>query len=119
MKPFLLATAMVLMVAPAANAGETHSYACEVKEDVDGHVVKGENYHRKFLHLLQIKDHTLIWRGKNYHIVNQPACAKSGWHATGHGISFDFCTATQGVAGIDNSTDDLIGGENCDILLKD
>ena len=119
MKPSLFATAMVLMVAPAANAGETYSYACEVKEDVDGRVVKGENYHRKFLYLLQIKDHRLIWRGKNYHIVNQPACAKSGWHATGHGISFDFCTATQGVAGIDNSTDDLIGGENCDILLKD
>jgi hypothetical protein len=87
MKSFLLATAMVLMVAPAANAGETYSYACEVKEDVDGHVVKGENYRRKFLHLLQIKDHTLIWRGKNYHIVNQPACAKSGWHATGHGMT--------------------------------
>ncbi len=118
MKKFLLATAMVL-VATAANAGETYSYACEVKEDVDGHVVKEDNYHRKFLHLLQIKEHMLVWRGKTYRITEQPKCAKYGWHATGHGVSFDFCTATQGVAGIENSTDDLIGGENCDILLKD
>ena len=56
MKNLLLATATMVLVATAANAGEPYLYACEVKEDVDGHVVKGENYHRKFLHLLQIKD---------------------------------------------------------------
>jgi hypothetical protein len=43
MKNLLLATATMVLVATAANAGEPYLYACEVKEDVDGHVVKGDN----------------------------------------------------------------------------
>jgi hypothetical protein len=72
MKKFLLATAMVVLVATAANAGETFDYECEVKTDINGHVVKGDNYFRNYLHLLQIKERTLVWRGKTYQIVNQP-----------------------------------------------
>jgi hypothetical protein len=43
---------------------------------------------------------TLRWLGKTYRLTMQPDCAKYGWHAEGNGTSFDFCTATQGVAGI-------------------
>jgi hypothetical protein len=107
------------MATTAANVGETYLYACELRTDVDGHVVKGDDYFRNFFHLLRIKNDTLVWRGKTYHITKQPDCAKSGWHATGHGISFDFCIATDGVASIFNSTDDLIGGQDCSIIVQD
>jgi len=50
----------------------------------------------------------LEWRGKRYSIVSssgspsgsQPDCAKYGWHVEGNGTSFDFCSATQGYAAI-------------------
>ena len=95
MKTFLLATAMAL-VATAADASEIYSYACRVD---------GEGYGTTETHLIQVDEqkHLLKWRGKTYRITIEPSCGKYGWHATGHGSSFDFCTATKGWASIDNS----------------
>jgi Bacterial SH3 domain len=46
---------------------------------------------------------TLEWRGKKYSLTMQPDCAKYGSHAEGNGTSFDFCTATQGYAAIEDT----------------
>jgi hypothetical protein len=71
------------------------------------------NTHDPFIYLCKVHGKTyplrvddnenknvLEWRGKKYSIVFQPDCAKYGWHAEGNGTSFDFCTATQGYAAI-------------------
>jgi hypothetical protein len=44
----------------------------------------------------------LEWRGKRYSLTEQPNCAKYGWHSEGNGTAFDFCTATQGSAAIED-----------------
>ena len=41
----------------------------------------------------------LEWKGKKYNLT-QADCGRVGWHADGNGMSFDFCTATQGYAAI-------------------
>lgn len=46
---------------------------------------------------------TLEWRGATYKIKENQDCAKFGWHAERDGTSFDFCTATQGYAAIEQS----------------
>ncbi|MCA1379350.1 hypothetical protein I6F34_00750 [Bradyrhizobium sp. BRP05] len=40
---------------------------------------------------------TLTWKGTTYKITTTD-CGKAGWHAEKDGVSFDFCTATKGVA---------------------
>jgi len=44
------------------------------------------------------KNNILTWKGEIYRIKIQEECAKFGWHAKKDGVSFDFCTATQGYA---------------------
>ncbi|WP_398467080.1 hypothetical protein [Tardiphaga sp.] len=40
----------------------------------------------------------LQWKGETYRLRETEDCAKYGWRAEKHGITFDFCTATQGYA---------------------
>lgn len=47
---------------------------------------------------------SLSWKGVSYRIkAYEPGetCAKFGWRAEKNGVSFDFCTATQGYARIE------------------
>ena len=44
---------------------------------------------------------TLTWKGVTYSIKVIDDCGRYGWHAEKDGVGFDFCTATQGVAGFD------------------
>jgi hypothetical protein len=46
---------------------------------------------------------TLEWKGATYKIKENQDCAKFGWHVEKDGTSFDFCTATQGYAAIEQS----------------
>lgn len=43
---------------------------------------------------------TLTWKGATYKITTTD-CGKAGWRAEKDGVSFDFCTATKGVADFD------------------
>jgi hypothetical protein len=48
------------------------------------------------------KKNVLEWRGKKYSLTVNEDCGKYGWHASGNGMSFDFCGATQGYAAIED-----------------
>lgn len=50
-------------------------------------------------HQLKVDDtqNTLIWKGTVYKITTTD-CGRAGWRAEKDGVSFDFCTATKGVA---------------------
>jgi hypothetical protein len=87
----------LLALADAAHA-QTYTYGCEIEVPMGG----GTGTET---HLLVVNEgkNLLRWRGKTYRIVQQPNCAKYGWHAEGHGSSFDFCTQTKGGAYIINS----------------
>ena len=109
----------VLVVAGAITATETRAeaftYACEIVVDL-----------RFETHLAKIDEqkHTFQWRGKTYHLSSQPGCAKYGWHVTGNGTSFDFCTATKGVASFQGQPKSIAdtyseNGVNCSMLVKD
>jgi hypothetical protein len=55
---------------------------------------------------------TLEWQGHTYKIT-ETSCGRAGWHAERDGMSFDFCTATQGSASFELST----GTVKCDLHL--
>jgi len=50
-------------------------------------------------HPLKVDDsaNTLTWKGTVYKIT-ETDCGKAGWRAEKDGVSFDFCTATKGIA---------------------
>lgn len=52
--------------------------------------------------VLKVDDtnNTLTWKGTVYKIT-ETDCGKAGWKAEKDGVSFDFCTATKGVADFD------------------
>jgi hypothetical protein len=81
---------------------ETYNYSCKVD---------GKTYPLR----VDETKMSLEWRGKRYSLTVQPDCAKYGWHAEGNGTSFDFCTATQGYAGFENTRD---GNEEVQCNLK-
>jgi hypothetical protein len=53
---------------------------------------------------------TLEWQGHTYKIT-ETSCGRAGWHAERDGMSFDFCTATQGYASFKTTT----GTVECDL----
>ncbi len=55
---------------------------------------------------------TLEWQGHTYKITEK-SCGRAGWHAERDGMSFDFCTATQGSASFELST----GTVECELHL--
>ena len=56
----------------------------------------------------------LEWKGATYKIKENPDCAKFGWHAEKDGASFDFCTATQGYAAIEQNGTEI----QCDLKRR-
>jgi hypothetical protein len=85
-------------------ADETYNYNCDLGKGRTSHL------------LVNATKNVLTWRGKKYAITVQPECAKYGWHAAGNGTAFDFCTATQGAASIDQPGQD---GVPCDQYLSE
>jgi hypothetical protein len=89
---------------------EIYNYSCNVcifpssaSDGSDGCDVDAKTYP------LQVDDNknVLAWRGKKYGLTVASAdepngCAKHGWHAEGNGVSFTFCTATQGYGAIED-----------------
>ena len=115
MKTFLLATTMITTLIATQAHAEPFTYACEIVVDL-----------RFETHLAKIDEqkNTFQWRGKTYRIVHQPECAKYGWHVTGNGTSFDFCTATKGVASFDHQPKSVAdtyseNGVTCSMFVKD
>jgi hypothetical protein len=117
MRELLLALAIVAGVAflPLAHAEPSFTYACEIIVDL-----------RYETHLVKIDEQkkTLKWRGKTYQITQTPDCAKYGWHVTGSGTSFNFCTATKGVASFDGQPKSVADtysehGVNCSSFIND
>ena len=53
------------------------------------------------------KQNILTWKGSTYKI-QLTNCAKYSWHAEKDGTSFNFCTATQGAGGIEQSDGTVI-----------
>lgn len=93
MNKFLVVALMLIPTAAVCAETEPYTYACEILSGLENET-----------HLVRVdsQKNTLQWRGKTYRITVQPECGKFGWHVTGHGTSFDFCTATKGVAGFEN-----------------
>jgi hypothetical protein len=84
MRPII--SALVAILTTSAHA-DTFNYVCKD--------------HGKSLPLrVDDKLNTLVWKGTTYSIKENENCAKFGWHAEKDGDSFDFCTATQDYAGI-------------------
>lgn len=83
---FVFLVSVAVNISPAH--AETYTYRCKA----GGQAL-----------LLKIDDKRseLVWRGKIYKIKVEDSCAKFGWRAERTGESFDFCTATQGVAGFE------------------
>jgi hypothetical protein len=71
---------------------ETYNYSCKVD---------GKTYPLRVDETKMSRE----WRAKQYSLTVQPDRAKYGWHAEGNGTSFDFCTATQGYAAIEDTRD--------------
>jgi hypothetical protein len=96
MKNILMVTVCAITTMTSVAQAEILTYFCKVKAKI--HPIKVDD-----------KKKTLEWLGKKYTIrvsnPNEPnGCAKSGWHVGPQrvdGTSFNFCTATQGVAGIE------------------
>ena len=86
---YYLAVFLGLVFVSVPARAEPYIYACEIIVDL-----------RYETHLLTIDEdkHAFQWRGKTYQITDTSECAKSGWHVIDHGTSFNFCTATKGVA---------------------
>jgi hypothetical protein len=100
--------------APAAS--DPFLYACEI-------VVENN---RMETHIATIDEakHTFFWRGKTYRIAMKPECGRYGWHVTGNGASFDFCTATKGVGSFENQPASVAeaptdNGVVCSMFVKD
>jgi hypothetical protein len=85
----LLGSTMLLWATPSVTYAETFNYSCEVERKT---------------YPLRADDtkNILEWRGKKYSLTVKEDCGRYGWHAEGNGTSFDFCTATQGYAAIED-----------------
>jgi hypothetical protein len=98
----------IIIASLAANVAqaETFNYSCQVcmfptgNENCDA---EGKTSP------LRIDDGKMIllWKGKTYRLAmatadDENGCAKYGWHAEGNGVSFKFCTATQGYGAIED-----------------
>lgn len=46
---------------------------------------------------------TLEWKGTTYKTTENGDCAKFGWRAEKDSVSFEFCTATKGYAGLEQN----------------
>jgi|ERR1700678_143886 hypothetical protein len=68
---------------------DTYTYLCKVD---------GKTYPLR----VDEDKNVLEWRGKSYSLAVKPDCGRYGWRAEGNGTSFDFCTATQGYAAIED-----------------
>lgn len=79
----LLLIALVLGLADSSQA-YTYTYACK-------------DQGRKSQLKVDDAQNTLTWNGDTYRITTTD-CGKAGWRAEKDGVSFDFCTATKGVA---------------------
>jgi hypothetical protein len=79
--PIVVATALLITSAHA----DTYVYVCT-------------DHGRAYPLKVDDKQNILAWKGNLYRIEPQENCAKFGWHAEKNGVSFDFCTATQGYA---------------------
>jgi hypothetical protein len=93
---------------------ETYTYACEIIVDL-----------RFETHLVKIDERkkTLKWRGKTYQITFN-GCGRYGWHVTGNGTSFDFCTATKGGASFNDQPKSVAdtyneNGVTCSMFVND
>jgi hypothetical protein len=105
MKKFAAMTAIFVVLSTAVVYAATYNYSCKAclfpkivgEHGFDGcDVVDGKTYP------LRVDDskNVLEWRGKKYSLTVLPECGRYGWHAEGNGVSFDFCTATQGYGAI-------------------
>ena len=84
----LLVAAVVILSAVPAQA-DIFTYICRIK---------GKSLPVR----IDTTRNKLVWLGKVCKIREQSNCAKYGWHAENDVDAFDFCTATQGVAGFEN-----------------
>jgi hypothetical protein len=85
---------------------ETYNYSCKVN---------GKTYP------LRVDDNKkfLEWRGKEYSLTVNTAernCGRYSWHAEANGTSFDFCTATQGYADIEDKDGNIQA--QCDLKRR-
>ena len=87
MNRLIVAAIIALLTVPAH--ADVFNYVCRVKE-------------KSLPVKIDTTRNMLRWQGKTYRIKEQEKCAKYGWHAESDEDSFDFCTATQGVAGFEN-----------------
>lgn len=113
MKRLLLAATFALTATQARP--DTFTYACEIVVNL-----------RFETHLAKIDEqkHTFQWRGKTYRVTQQIACGKYGWHVTGNGTSFDFCTATKGVGSFEGQPKTVAdtykeNGVTCSMFVND
>lgn len=85
----LLAIAIIagLCSTTVAAYAETYDYSCKVN---------GKAYPLK----VDDSARSLEWKGVKYKL-SDTECGRAGWHAEGHSMSFDFCTATKGYADIE------------------
>jgi hypothetical protein len=81
----------ILLIALALGCGQaqayTLNYACK-------------DHGKKSPLQVDVTANTLTWKGTVYKIT-ETDCGKAGWKAEKDGVSFDFCTATKGVADFD------------------
>lgn len=99
MKWIIIATLVALSTA-SAEAG-TYNYVCK-------------DHGKPFPLKVDDTQSTLDWKGVTYKIKENPDCAKFGWHAEKDGASFDFCTATQGYAAIEQNGTEI----QCDLKRR-
>jgi|ERR1700694_3171931 len=89
---WIIVTTLIALSTTSAHA-DTYNYVCQ-------------DHGKSFPLKVDDTQNTLEWRGATYKIKENADCAKFGWHAEKDGASFDFCTATQGYADIQqNGTD--------------
>jgi hypothetical protein len=105
MKTFLKLTIAVVVasLSTAVAYAETYNYSCKAD---------GKTYP------LRVDDNqnVLEWKGVVYNIKDKEDCGRAGWHAEGNGRSFDFCTATQGYAAIQDKDGNV--QVQCDIRRR-
>lgn len=89
----IIVISLVVLSTTSAHA-YTYNYVC--KEH-------GKSYPLK----VDDAKNTLEWKGIIYKIKEKEDCGRAGWHAENGSASFDFCTATQGVADIDQNGTDI------------
>ncbi|MDB5604804.1 MAG: hypothetical protein JWP25_1704 [Bradyrhizobium sp.] len=85
----IIITTLVVLSTTSAHA-DTYNYVCK-------------DHGKAFPLKVDDTQNTLEWKGATYKIKENTDCAKFGWHAEKDGASFDFCTATQGFAAIEQN----------------